>query len=667
MSHETMRHPNHPVIFDEYFEMGTDESSPFLTPSSRIWARQIPLKSSFTAIGCLIAAFALSFHPGFQAISYLLLCLVYFLAGVPCLIESLEDLANLEVNIDVLMTLAAFSSILIGSGFEGGLLLVLFALSHSIEDAVTKKAKSAISGLKKLSPTRAYVVQEDGTVLEKSVVDIRVGTSILVKAGEIVPLDGIVIAGTTMVNLVHLTGENLPVSKGIEDTVAAGARNLDGAITLKVTHTSGDSTLAKIIQLVTRAQESRPNLQRWFDKLSERYALAIIGLSALFALSLPFFLPMPFLGVQGSVYRALAFLIAASPCALILAIPIAYLSAVSVCAKKGILLKGGISLDALASCKVIAFDKTGTLTTGLLTCLGVEQIASQSGITLEMAISTAAAMEQNAVHPIAKAMTELAAERGLHPPALSDFRSVPGYGLEALVTTSIGSLQTRIGRFAFLESRFSPELAATLQARIQEAKQQGELITILCLGEAVFLFRFSDMIRPGIKETIERLKRLGKWRLLMLTGDHALSAALIASSVGIEEYYAELLPEDKLDYVTSLANKEGLAMIGDGVNDAPALARASVGICMGKVGSAAAIDAADVVLLHDDLNLLDWLLSKAHQTRRIVKENLCVAAGAIIVASLAALFGIIPLWAAVIMHEGGTVLVGLNALRLLRS
>lgn len=657
----------HLVVFDDFFALGSEETSPFLTPSSRVWAKQLPLRSAFIAAACLVISFALSFHPKLLPVAYLLLALVYFFAGVPSLIDSIEDIASLTINIDVLMTIAAFSSVLIGSGFEGGLLLVLFALSHSIEEAVTSKAKGAISGLKKLSPTRACVLQPDGTLIDRNVADINVGTQILVKASEIVPLDGTVIAGASSVNLVHLTGENLPVPKEIGDLVAAGARNLEGALTLEVTHTSADSTLSKIIQLVTEAQESRPRLQRWFDKLSERYAVTIILLSTLFALAFPWFLAMPYLGVHGSVYRALAFLIAASPCALILAIPIAYLSAISVCARRGILLKGGVTLDALDSCKAIAFDKTGTLTTGVLSCLSVEQIAGPPQIGVELAVAAAAAMEQNAVHPIATAIINYAAAQRITPSALTEFLSVPGYGLQALVETTNGPQQAYIGRYAFMEPRLTPTLAAKLQERIQEAKQRGELIAILSIGEALFLFRFADTIRPGIKETIQRLKGLGRWRLLMLTGDHSVSARLIATELGIDEFYAELLPEDKLNYVTSLANKEGLTMVGDGVNDAPALARATVGICMGKVGSAAAIDAADVVLLHDDLDLLDWLMAKAHQTQVIVRQNLGVATAAIIIASSAALFGLIPLWLAVVMHEGGTVLVGLNALRLLKQ
>jgi len=284
-----------PTIFNEFFGLGQDEtSSPFLTPSSRPWAANLTLKASLFAAGLLILAFIFSFYPSFVPLSHFLLVSVYFFAGIPALIESIEDLVNLDVNIDVLMTLAAFSSVLIGSSLEGALLLVLFALSGSIEDSVTAKAKGSLNHLTKLSPSKATVIDQDGHLLERSVKDIVLGTLILIRAGEIVPLDGRVIEGISSVNLVHLTGENLPVTKKVGDEVAAGARNLEGTLTLHVTHTSADSTLTKIIQLVTQAQESRPRLQRWFDRLSRRYALTIISLSIFFGLIFPFLFNIPY-------------------------------------------------------------------------------------------------------------------------------------------------------------------------------------------------------------------------------------------------------------------------------------------------------------------------------------------------------------------------------------
>jgi heavy metal translocating P-type ATPase len=636
------------TILSTFFELGQEESkSPFLIPKTRSWGVNLTLKSALAASFLLVLSFILSFYT--PPLAHFLLVLVYFLVGIPALIEAIEDLAVLEVNIDVLMTLAAFSSVLIGSGMEGALLLVLFALSHAMEDAVTAKAKDALQSLHKLSPTTALVMEENGEVIEKSLHDVDVGAKILIKAGEIVPLDGKVIHGTSSVNLVHLTGENFPVTKTIRDDVPAGAKNLEGALQMEVTRTSTDSTLARIIQLVTEAQSQKPTLQRWFDSLSRAYAITIITLSFLFALSFPLLLGIPFLGQEGSLYRALAFLIAASPCALIIAIPIAYLSAISVCAKMGVLLKGGMTLDALASCKNIAFDKTGTLTTGELR---LERIETKGDKT--QALVFAASLEQNAVHPIAKAIEQYAKEKRVKPIALDHFKVIPGYGLE-------GETQGKklyIGNPEYIKD-FPKE-------KIEEIRKQGKLIALLLVDNEPTLFIFTDTPREGIHETLTALKTKRKMQLIMLTGDHAQNALHIADEFGIDDYYADLKPEDKVRHVSQLSDDHGLAMVGDGINDAPALARATVGIAMGKVGSETAIDASDIVLLQDNLELLDWLVGKAQKTQVIVRQNLIVATFAIIFASIPALAGLVPLWLAVIMHEGGTVLVGLNALRLLR-
>jgi heavy metal translocating P-type ATPase len=449
----------------------------------------------------------------------------------------------------------------------------------------------------------------------------------------------------------------MPVTKVANDEVPAGGRNLEGAFKMRVTRTSADSTLAKIIELVTHAQEARPKLQRWFDDLSRTYALTIIGLFALFAATFPFILGIPFLGEEGSLYRALAFLIAASPCALIIAIPIAYLSAVSACARKGILLKGGVTLDALASCHMVALDKTGTLTTGELTFIDIRKVSGPGKLTSEFALAAAAALEANAVHPIAKAILKK------RPPSadmkLSEYKMVPGFGLEGYCQLDNDKVYCKIGNPAYISP---PE---SVVEELNKSKADGNQIALLQANDDIFLLEFTDTIRPKMKETIAKLKE-NDTSIVMLTGDHHESAAKVSSLVGIKEFYAELKPEDKMQHIENFSKTKGLAMVGDGVNDAPALARATVGICMGKVGSTAAIDAADVVLLNDNIELLDWIFHKAKQTQTIVRQNLFLATGAILFASLPALGGYVPLWLAVVMHEGGTVLVGLNALRLLR-
>ncbi|HSX38629.1 MAG TPA: heavy metal translocating P-type ATPase [Chlamydiales bacterium] len=645
-----------PYVFDEFFASGMEESiSPFLTPKSRLYGKNLHLKSGLGAAFLLIAAFGVSFH--FPPLSHFFLSCVYFLVGVPALIASMSDLKNLEINIDVLMTVAAFIAVLLGSSLEGALLLVLFELSHGMEDAVSKKAKSAIHHLHHLAPKFAFLVNSDGNLYEKAIREVGIGEKILVKNGEVVPLDGKVIEGHSSVNLVHLTGESIPVQKKPGDIMPAGARNLESALTIEVTRTSSDSTLARIIQLITQAQEAKPKLQRWLDRFGKHYATSIILLTCFFALSLPFFFSTGYFGHEGSIYRALAFLIAASPCALIIATPTAYLSAISACAKKGILLKGGITLDALSSCSTIAFDKTGTLTTGDLICTAIEPLGDPL-IPANTALSIAYGLERNVVHPIATALCNLAVSKNIPPAKIDSFKAIPGLGLEGIFE----SKSIFIGVPEKIMSRLSSEDCKKMDEWL---KTKSGVLAALTIDNDTFLFHFSDQIRQDAKALIANIQFKNNLNPIMLTGDNRQNAETVGKGIGIKSIYADLKPEDKLEKVAQLSELGGLAMVGDGINDAPALARATVGISMGKIGSATAVDASDVVLLNDDLYLLSFLFSKSRQTLRIVKQNLTLALCVIGFATIPALLGFVPLWAAVIMHEGGTVLVGLNSLRLL--
>ncbi len=638
-----------PYTFDEFFASGREESiSPFLTPNSRHWGKNLALKSAFLSAVLLLGAFITGYYH--EAISSILLAGVYFLCGTPALIDAIEDLKNLEINIDVLMTLAALLSVVIGSGMEGGLLLVLFELSAGMENAVGQKTKSALISLNKLAPRTGLVIEGEGVLILRSVKDIALGAHLLVRAGEVVPLDGIVISGSSFVNLVHLTGESAPVAKKIDDTVPAGARNLDGTLTLRVTRTSNDSTLAHIIQLITQAQAAKPALEKFLDRFGKKYALTIMLLFLLFAAALPLVFAMPYFGFEGSIYRALTFLIAASPCALILATPTAYLSAISSCARKGMLLKGGVILDALTKCRTIAFDKTGTLTTGKLACTSVIPLTSSS-YDPQTVLSIASALERHAVHPIAEAITAYAQAQGAAPFEIEDFRSVPGHGLEGVVTLPEGKVPVAIGHRAFIETKIPLKIAA-------------ESDTLLLVGNSLYAFQFIDSLRPGVKELIQTLQKT--LRPIMLTGDHHENAEEVAKAVGIDTFFSALRPEDKLAKVEAFSEQGGLIMVGDGVNDAPSLTRATVGISLGKIGSATAIDASDIVFLQDDLEQIPWLLEKARMTTRILKQNLALALAVIVFATTPALLGYLPIWVAVILHEGGTLLVGLNSLRLLR-
>jgi heavy metal translocating P-type ATPase len=524
-----------------------------------------------------------------------------------------------------------------------------------MENMVAEKTKGTLLSLHQLSPRSACVIAADGTLYDKAVQEIELGTHLLIKAGELVPLDGIVVSGSSFVNLFHLTGESHPVPKKQGSEVQAGARNLDGTLTLEVTRTSTDSTLSRIIQLITQAQDAKPKLQRLLDRFGKWYAMTIMGLFFIFALTLPLLFSIPYLGEEGGIYRALAFLIAASPCALIIATPTAYLSAISSCARKGILLKGGVVLDALAQCKRIAFDKTGTLTTGKLTCVSLEQVTEKPICTADVALAIAHGLERNAVHPIAHAIVAYAKDKRIKPKEVLDFKAIPGYGLEGKVELDGTTVSVWIGHREFIAPKIPDEIPVG---------KEGHLNTLLLIENTLFTFHFIDTLRPESISVIERLKRL---KPLMLTGDNADIAGAVAKKVGIDEVYANLRPEDKLSKVAEFSHTDGLIMVGDGINDAPALARATVGISLGKIGSATAIDASDIVFLNDDLFLLDWLMHKAKHTLFIIKQNIAIALAVILFATIPALLGLVPLWIAVVLHEGGTVIVGLNSLRLLRK
>ncbi len=647
-----------PYLLDEYFASGYEESeNPFITKSSRSWGKYVSLVAAVMA-GVFLALAYIMHYVSPNLTSFFLL-FVYFLAGTPSLIRSLEDLKNLDINIQVLMTLAAFLSVLIGSEREGGLLLVLFSLSGALEDGVTKKTKGALHALHKISPTLAHVVEKDGTTYAKSVKEIALGEKILVKAGEIVPLDGIVVEGSSYVNLSHLTGESVPVSKKVGDEVQAGSHNSDGTLTITTTKTSAESTLAKIIRLINSASASKPQLQRILDRFGPKYAITIILLSCFFATFLPLFFGIPYLGPTGSIYRALSFLIAASPCALIIATPTAYLSAISACARKGVLLKGGISLDALAKCKALAFDKTGTLTTGKLSCAKIEV---HGNLSIEKSLSIAAGLERAVVHPIAEAILLYAKEKGSSPDLIEDLKILPGRGVEGFTVENGKRDYVVLGNPTFILERLTD--SEKKKAVKEMIIASGHLVTLLLVQDSVVVFHFLDEIRPGTEKIIQTLQK--NLKISMLTGDHQENAYLVGKKLGIEHIYADLKPEDKLAMTRQLAEKDPLIMVGDGINDAPALTQAMVGIAMGEVGSATAIEAADIVLLRDDLSIIPWLYRKSKKTVAVVKENLTLSLLVICAAGLLSLFGIIPLWLAVIFHEGSTVAVGCNSLRLLK-
>jgi len=646
-------------LFREFFEMGLEESaSPFLDEKARAISRNFDLKLALFAAILLVATFCLSML-AHTPLTEIFLVAIYLIVGVPSLIESIEDLSKKDINIDVLMTVAAFSAYFLGNGLEGALLLVLFAISGALEESVSLKAKSALRAIHSLAPSKALIVDEEGRCIERAIQDVPVGAHIFVRSHEIVPLDGIIIDGATFISMAHLTGESTPIAKRAGDEIASGAKLLDGSLTIQVTHTSLHSTVARIVELITKAEAGKPKLERFFDRLSRRYALSIISFSFLFAILAPFILHIGYEGREGSIYRALAFLIAASPCALILAVPTAYLSALSSLAKKGIVLKGGVILDSLKQCSMVAFDKTGTLTLGELSLTRIDRIP-QSTLQDEVVLSIAASLERNATHPIAKAIVKEADM--LHTPLfrVENVNVIPGSGVtgdifigDLIKKVFIGDIKKDFGNDAF-------------RSLIVHRQQEASILAALTVDDEFYLLSFEDRPRPAVAGMLQHLEKLHR-QVIMLTGDYKKVAEKIAALLGIKRFEAELTPEDKLRRIEELSLQHGLAMVGDGINDAPALARATVGICMGKIGSTAAQEVSDVVLLRDNIEYMDVLFAKAEKTGKIVRQNLMIATFAIIGASLPALCGVVPLWLAVILHEGGTVIVGLNATRLLKD
>ncbi|KAK1268499.1 hypothetical protein QJS04_geneDACA006282 [Acorus gramineus] len=600
------------------------------------------------------------------------------LVGVSAAYDAVIDIAAGKVNIHVLMALAAFASVFMGNSLEGGLLLAMFNLAHIAEEYFTSRAMVDVKELKDNNPDFALVLEDnsDGSpqfselIYKKVPVhDLEVGLYILVKAGEVVPVDGEVYQGASTITIEHLTGEAKPLDIKAGDRVPGGARNLDGMMIIKATKTWNQSTLNRIMQLTEEGQLNKPKLQRWLDEFGEHYSKVVVGLSLAVAVIGPFVFKWPFIGTsvtRGSVYRALGLMVAASPCALAVA-PLAYATAISACARKGkdleyapeksklkvllmgavvmiiisanlrrlgILLKGGHVLDALASCHTIAFDKTGTLTTGNLMCKAIEPIRGhRMGIPCcvpsceKEALAVAAAMEKGTTHPIGRAVVEHSLGKDLPNIFLKSFESLPGRGLFATLTgpksgTEEGELlKASLGSVDYIASLCNSNAESEyLKEAVKNSSYGCEYVhAALSIDKKVTLFHFEDEPRPSTADAISALRDQAKLRIMILTGDHASSAWRVANAVGIKEVYCDLKPEDKLNKVKSISRDTGgLIMVGDGINDAPALAVATVGIVLAQRASATAIAVADVLLLQDNISGVPYCVAKAHQTTLLV-------------------------------------------------
>lgn len=629
--------------FQRFFEMGQEESSsPFLSEEGKRFSRNLSLKIALLATLLLASAFFLRLF-GYPLLVPFLLSLVFLLVGSSALSLALEDIfIKKDVNIDVLMTVAAFGALVMGSPMEGGLLLVLFELSSSIEEMVTYKAKRSLVQLSEINPEKALCVDEDGSLREKDVQEIKIGEIVVVRSGEVIPLDGSVVEGQASLSLVHLTGEERAVFFPLGASVPSGARVLEGVLHIQTEVTSSESTIAKLILLLTKARSSKPILAQKWDVWGKWYAGTILSFAGILLCL------FPFLGRE-ALYRALTFLVTASPCALILAIPISYVSALGSAMRQGAIVKGGIVFDRLQKCHVVAFDKTGTLTMGSFEVVSFERIKGH--MDEKEAFALLASLEQYAVHPLAQAIVCHAEQKKIQLFSCFDVHVEPGLGL-------FGNVQ--MGRTIFAVKAGNRDYMKETEYVSQSTKNE---ILLSINGENIFVCTLKDSLRSESKAAVSALKLLKK-QIFLISGDKKAIVCELAHELSIEEVRAEASPEQKLALVSSLA-KGGLAMVGDGLNDAPSLAQATVGISMGSFSSASAREASDVILLRDNLALVPWLFQKASDTRAIIRQNMCLAIGAILMGTVPALFGEIPLWCAVLLHEGSTLIVGLNGLRLL--
>ncbi|MDG5819796.1 heavy metal translocating P-type ATPase [Natronococcus sp. A-GB7] len=607
----------------------------------------------------------------------------YVFGGWYGLKESVKAIREPAVEIDLLMILAALGALFIRAPFEGAMLLFLFSLSGVLEEYAIGRSRTAIRSLIEMRPESARILN-DGREVTTPIDDVEVGDVFVVRPGDRLPLDGVVESGESTVDQSSLTGESVPVTKAPGDEVFSGTINETGSLEVRVTREAQESAISRLINMVEQAQEKRAPTQQLIDRFEQPYVMSVLALTAV-AIALPIvILDQPF---DSTFYRAMTLMVAASPCAVIISTPAAVLSAISAGGRQGVLFKGGEHIETAGNVDAVAFDKTGTLTEGntRLTDVSARGSAATDGGSSDVVaaasgfdgdpedglLALAAAVQSRSEHHLAEATVDAAEQRGLEIPAATGFEAVVGKGVHATVeerTLHIGN--PRYVRTE-LEGRSIAGLEDSLEAvRRLEADGKTSVLVVEETDERLRVLGwlgFSDTIRADAAETIERLRERGVERIVMLTGDNERVANYIAEELGIDEVYAELLPEEKVDHIEALQERhEAVAMVGDGVNDAPALATADISIGMGGAGTDVALETADIVLMSDRLDRLPYAFALSKETRRTLYINFAIAFGAIAIMIVAILTAGIPLPVAVVGHEGSTVLVSLIGLRLLR-
>ncbi|MDP8205460.1 MAG: heavy metal translocating P-type ATPase [Candidatus Electryonea clarkiae] len=564
---------------------------------------------------------------------------------------------NFRPDMNLLMTIAVAGAMMLGEWFEAAAVTILFALALMLESWSVGRARRAIKSLMNLSPSTARVVKDESeTPVDVPLEEIEIDALVQVRPGDRVPLDGIVEKGTSFVDQAPITGESVPVVKTPGDELYSGAINGDGLLIMRVTKPASDSTLTRIIRLVEEAQSKRAHVEQWVERFARYYTPAMLGIAALIAFVIPVLSDGDW---QRWIYNALVLLVIGCPCALVISTPVSIVAGIASAAKNGVLIKGGVFLEAPSKLKAIAFDKTGTLTYGKPS---VQEIIPQNGISSSELLQLAASIENNSTHPIADAIVKKAQNENIELLECSEVIVHPGRG----ITGTIGNRRIKVG---------NPDYTGDAGATDEKISQQitnflTEGFTVIAVKDEQHYYgviALRDEVRKEAVSTIRKIKSLAIKSVVMLTGDQKIAAELVGNELQLDRVHSELLPEDKLNVVAELHSRFGnVAMVGDGVNDAPAMAKSSIGIAMGAIGTDTAIETADIALMSDELDRIPWLISHSRRTMSIIKQNVYFALGIKLVFIMLVLFGKATLWMAITADMGASLLVIMNGLRLLK-
>lgn len=603
----------------------------------------------------LIAAVLTGYFNSGEIIVFAMFGFSYIVGSFFALLDSLKTLKKGRFDIEFLMLVAAFGAAIIGKLQEGALLLFLFSLGHSLEHFAMDKARESIKALSRIAPKKATTIKDDKE-FSVPVEDLKKGDFVVVRPGDYIPADGRIIDGFSYINQSAITGEHMPVEKGKNDNVFAGTVNGNGSLKVEVMKLSKESILSRVMKMIDEAQASKSPSQVFSERFEKIFVpVILIGIVLLIAIPL-----LSGEDINRTLYRAISILVATSPCALAIATPSAILAGIARAARDGVLVKGGVHLENLGRINAVAFDKTGTITKGEPQ---IKEIRNYGLYSVNQVIQMAASVEKDCSHPIARTLIREAESRGIESLASEKTEIIPGFGLFSIINGE----KNIIGKLSFFEKNSDmPEKEIIDKACDME--NNGQTTVLLKKGnEFSGIIGVSDMPRDNAKQTIERLRKIGIKKTAILTGDNSRTARMIGNEIGIDDVYSDLLPDEKVNIVSELVRLyETVAMVGDGINDAPAMARSTVGIAMGGAGSDAALETSDIALMADNLLKIPFIIGLGRFVSRVIKQNIVISLGTIAMLVVGVISGWVGISFAVIAHEGSTVLVVLNALSILR-